>query len=65
MDIAVAILSGDDEELTRHYAMAKEVVRQWLQELGRENVYGLLERVRQGDGMAKIYEPINSSQRKE
>ena len=35
--------SGDDEELTRHYATAKEEVRLWLQELGRENVYGSLE----------------------
>ncbi len=28
--------SGDDEELTRHYAMAKEEVRLWVQKLGRE-----------------------------
>jgi hypothetical protein len=48
--------SGDDEELTRHYAMAKEEVRLWLQELRRENVYGFLERVRQGDRFVEIYE---------
>ena len=47
---------GDDEELTRHYAMAKEEVRLLLQELGRKNVYGFLERVRQGDRFVEIYE---------
>jgi hypothetical protein len=57
--------SGDDEDLTRRYAMAKEAVRQWVQELGRENVYGFLERVRQGDGFAETYERFRSSQQKE
>ena len=47
---------GDDEELTRHYALAREEVRLWLQELGRENVYGFLERVRQGDRFVETYE---------
>ena len=48
--------SGDDEELTRHYAMAKEEVRQWLQRLGRENLYRFLERIRRGDEFVEIYE---------
>ena len=48
--------SGDDEELTRHYAMAKEEVRLWVQELGRENVYGFLERIRQGGRFVETYE---------
>jgi hypothetical protein len=56
---------GDDEELTRHYAMAKEEVRLWLQELGRENVYSFLERVRQGDRFVETYEEINSGHQKE
>ena len=58
---------GDDDELTRHYAMAKEEIRQWVQKLGRERVYGFLERVRQGDRFVEIYEgrPSNPSQRKE
>ena len=47
---------GDDEALTRRYAMAKEEVRLWLRRLGRENVYGFLERVRQGDRFVEIYE---------
>ena len=57
--------SGDDEELTRHYAMAKEEVRLWVQRLGRDNVYGFLERVRQGDRFVETYEEINSGQQKE
>ena len=47
---------GNDEELTRHYAMAKEEVRLWLQKLGRKHLYDFLERVRQGDGFGEIYE---------
>ncbi len=57
--------SGDDEELTRHYAMAKEAVRLWAQRLAREDVYGFLERVRQGDGFAEAYDRFSSSQQKE
>ena len=48
--------NGDDDELTRHYAMAKEEVRLWLQRVERENVYGFLERVRQGDRFVEMYE---------
>ena len=47
---------GNDEQLTRHYAMAKEEVRLWLQKRGREHVYGFLERVRQGARFVEIYE---------
>ena len=47
---------GDDEELTRHYAMAKEEVRRWLEGVGHENVYGFLERVRHGERFVEIYE---------
>ena len=47
---------GNDEELTRHYAMAREEVRLWLQKLGREHLYGFLERVRQGAGFVETYE---------
>ena len=57
--------SGDDEELTRHYAMAKEEVRLWVERVGRENVYDVLERVRQGAGFVETYEAINSGQQKE
>jgi hypothetical protein len=57
--------SGDDEDLTRRYAMAKEAVRLWVQELGSEGVYGFLERVRQGDGFAETYERVSSRQQKE
>ena len=48
--------NGDDDELTRHYAMVKEEVRLWLQKVERENVYGFLERVRQGDRFVEMYE---------
>ena len=54
--------SGDDEELTRHYAMAKEAVRLWVQKLAREDVYGFLERIRQGDRFAETYGRFSSSQ---
>jgi hypothetical protein len=47
---------GSDEELTRHYAMAKEEVRLWLQKVGRHHLYDFLERVRQGDEFGEIYE---------
>ena len=48
--------SGNDEVLTRHYAMAKEEVRLWLQKLGHRNLYDFLERIRQGDGFVETYE---------
>jgi len=48
--------SGNDEELTRHYAMAKEEVRLWLQKLGHRNLYDFLERIRQGEGFVETYE---------
>ena len=48
--------SGDDEELTRHYAMAKEEVRLWVQEVGRENVYGFLGRVRRHERFMEQYQ---------
>ena len=57
--------SGDDEELTRHYAMAKEELRLWVEKFGREDVYGFLERVRQGDRFAETYERFRSSNKKE
>ena len=57
--------SGDDEELTRHYAMAKEELRLWVEEFGREDVYGFLERVRQGERFAETYERFRSSNKKE
>ena len=57
--------SGDDEELTRHYAMAKEEVRLWVQELGREDVYGFLERVRRGDRFRETYERFRSTNKRE
>ena len=47
---------GYDEELTRHYAMAKEEVRLWLQKLGHRNLYAFLERIRLGDGFVETYE---------
>ena len=47
---------GNDEELTRHYAMAREEVRLWLQKPGREHLYGFLERIRQGAEFVEIYE---------
>ena len=48
--------NGDDEELTRHYAMAKEEVRLWLQKVGHRNLYDFLERIRRGDGFVETYE---------
>jgi hypothetical protein len=48
--------SGNDAELTRHYAMAKEEVRLWLQKLGHSNLYDFLERIRLGDGFVETYD---------
>ena len=53
--------SGNDAELTRHYAMAKEEVRLWLQKLGHSNLYDFLERIRLGDGFVEIYEETSPS----
>ena len=47
---------GNDDELTHHYAMAREEVRLWLQRLGREHLYAFLERVRQGAEFLEAYE---------
>jgi hypothetical protein len=47
--------SGDDAELTRHYAMAREEVRLWLQKVGHRNVYDFLERIRLGNGFVEMY----------
>ena len=47
--------SGNDAELTRHYAMAREEVRLWLQKLGRRNLYDFLERIRLGNGFVDVY----------
>jgi hypothetical protein len=52
----VQFFSGNDAELTRHYAMAKEEVRLWLQKSGHSNLYDFLERIRLGDGFVEIYE---------
>jgi len=46
--------TGNDAGLTRHYAMAKEEVRLWLQQ--RRNLYDFLERIRQGDEFVDLYE---------
>ncbi len=48
--------SGNDAELTRHYAMAREEVRLWLQKSGHRNLYDFLERIRLGDGFVEAYE---------
>ena len=46
--------AGNDAKLTRHYAMAKEEVRLWLK--NSRHLYDFLERIRQGDEFAGLYE---------
>ncbi|MES2355439.1 MAG: hypothetical protein V4568_13775 [Pseudomonadota bacterium] len=40
---------GNDEELTAHYAFAKTEVAQWLDKVGRHNLYNHFERIRSGE----------------
>jgi hypothetical protein len=48
--------SGDDATLTRHYAMAKEEVRLWLQKVGHHRLYDFLDRIRLGEEFVEMYE---------
>jgi hypothetical protein len=41
--------AGNDEEITRHYARSKRAVAQWLEKIGRSNLYSRLERIRAGE----------------
>jgi hypothetical protein len=48
---------GNDEEITRHYARSKRAVAQWLEKIGRSNLYSRLERIRAGESLDSVLGP--------
>jgi hypothetical protein len=49
--------AGNDEEITRHYARSKRAVAQWLEKMGRSNLYSRLERIRAGESLDSVLGP--------
>jgi hypothetical protein len=49
--------AGNDEEITRHYARSKRVVAQWLEKIGRSNLYSSFERIRAGESLDRLLGP--------
>jgi hypothetical protein len=47
--------AGNDEEITRHYARSKRAVTQWLEKIGRSNLYSRLERIRAGESFETVF----------
>ena len=45
---------GNDEQLTQHYAFAKTEVAQWLDNVGRHDLYPRLERIRAGQSFNSV-----------
>lgn len=52
--------TNNDEQLTLHYASAKEEVRRWLKKAGPGSFYGLLEKIKQGESFEKVYGEIGN-----
>ncbi|MBI3898840.1 MAG: hypothetical protein HY308_11150 [Gammaproteobacteria bacterium] len=46
---------GDDDQLTQHYAGAKQEVRQWINKVGHKGVFKLLARVKNGESFDRVY----------
>jgi hypothetical protein len=49
--------AGHDEEITRRYARSKRAVAQWLEKIGRSNLYSRLERIRAGESFQTVFGP--------
>ena len=49
--------AGNDEDITRHYARSKQAVAQWLEKIGRSNLYSRLERIRNGASFEIVFGP--------
>jgi hypothetical protein len=49
--------AGNDEEITRHYARSKQAVAQWLEKIGRANLYSRLERIGNGESFGTVFGP--------
>ena len=49
--------AGNDQEITRHYARSKRAVAQWLEKIGRSNLYANLERIRAGESLDGVLGP--------
>jgi hypothetical protein len=47
--------AGNDEEITRHYARSKRAVAQWLEKIGRSNLYPNLKQIRAGEAFEVIF----------
>lgn len=45
---------GNNQQLTQHYAFAKAEVAQWLANIGRDNLYPRLERIRAGESFDAV-----------
>ncbi|NJK44750.1 MAG: hypothetical protein HC933_11100 [Pleurocapsa sp. SU_196_0] len=52
--------TGDSQDITRHYARSKRAVAQWLEHLGRSNMYSSLERIRNGESFETVFESNHS-----
>ena len=49
-----AFFSGNDQELTLHYAAAKREVKRWVTAVGPAAVYSQLERMRSGEPFIRV-----------
>jgi hypothetical protein len=49
--------AGNDEAITQHYARSKQAVAQWLEKIGRSNLYSRLERIRAGESLNSVLGP--------
>jgi hypothetical protein len=49
--------AGNDEEITRHYARSKRAAAQWLEKIGRSNLYSRFERIRAGESLDSVLDP--------
>jgi hypothetical protein len=47
--------AGNDEQITQHYARSKRAVAQWLEKIGRSNLYSRLERIRAGESLDSVF----------
>jgi hypothetical protein len=46
--------AGNDEDVTRHYAMSKAIITRWLARTGHQNLYQKLEEIRQGQSVDDV-----------
>ena len=49
---------GDDDQLTRHYASAKNEVRRWIDKVSHKAVFVLLSRIKRGESFDDVYKAM-------